>query len=277
MKGPRRWLGYVALVLVFAAACALLSWWQFSRNAEAQERIREVDDNWDAKAVSLDALLPSFTAPLDQRDTWTPMTLTGTYDQAHQLLVRTRPNPVNGLVGFDVLVPLDLDSGGVFVVDRGWVAGNDTNADAPDPDSVPSTPSGEVTVTARIKVGEPAVPGRTAPAGQVATIQLSLVAQQIDRAADTYTGAYGILESESPSVATGTLVPRPQPDPGPYLSYAIQWILFAIAAGFALVWSFMNERRVRRMSAAERVVDARLRREKHVDRDAAAEDALLDA
>ena len=72
-------------------------------------------------------------------------------------------------------------------------------------------------------------------------------------------------------------MPRPAPDPGPYLSYAIQWIIFAIAAGFALIWSFANERRVRRLSAAERVADAARRRAKRVDEDSAAEDALLDA
>ena len=274
MKGRHRWIGYLGLVLVFAAACALLSWWQFSRNAEAQERIREVADNWDAAPVPLDSLLPAFAAPLDQRDTWTPVRLTGTYDAAHQLLVRTRPSPVNGQVGFEVLTPLELDAGGLFIVDRGWIPGSDTSADAPD--DVPAAPDGEVTVTARVKAGEPAVPGRTAPEGQVATIQLPLVAERIGRAGETYTGAYGVLASETPAAATGTLAPRPEPDPGPYLSYAIQWILFAIAAGFALGWAFMNERRVRRLSAEERIADAQRRREKRIDQDAAAEDALLD-
>jgi len=275
VSGPRRWIGYLALVLVFAAACALLSWWQFSRNAEAQERIREVADNWDAAPVPISALLASPDASLDRRDTWTPMTLTGSYDTAHQLLVRTRPSPVTGEVGYDVLVPLVLDSGDVVIIDRGWIPDGDSSAETPD--SVPAAPSGDVEVTARIKVGEPGVPGRSAPSGQVATIELPLIADLIGRAGDTYTGAYGVLASEAPSAATGTLTPRPQPDPGPYLSYAIQWILFAAAAAFALIWTFVNERRVRRMTPEQRAAELRRRRERRRDRDAADEDALLDA
>jgi len=174
VSGPRRWIGYLALVLVFAAACALLSWWQFSRNAEAQERIREVADNWDAAPVPIADLLASPAATLDRRDTWTPMTLTGTYDTAHQLLARTRPSPVNGEVGYDVLVPLILDSGEIVIIDRGWIPGSDSSADAPD--SVPVAPGGEVEVVARVKTGEPGVAGRSAPSGQVATIELPLIA-----------------------------------------------------------------------------------------------------
>ena len=275
MSGPRRWIGYLALVLVFAAACALLSWWQFSRNAEAQERIREVADNWDAAPVPIADLLASPAATLDRRDTWTPMTLTGTYDTAHQLLARTRPSPVNGEVGYDVLVPLILDSGEIVIIDRGWIPGSDSSADAPD--SVPVAPGGEVEVVARVKTGEPGVAGRSAPSGQVATIELPLIAELIGHAGDTYTGAYGVLASESPAAETGTLTPRPQPDPGPYLSYAIQWILFAVAAAFALIWTFVNERRVRRMTPEQRAAEIRRRRERRRDRDAADEDALLDA
>ena len=34
MTWLRRWGGYLALVIVFAIACGLLSWWQWSRRAE---------------------------------------------------------------------------------------------------------------------------------------------------------------------------------------------------------------------------------------------------
>lgn len=272
MNGPRRWIGYLALVVLFAVVCGLLSWWQFSRNAEAEERIRQVAENWDAAPVAVESLLPETGAVLDPADTWTPMRLVGMYDVDGTHLVRNRPH--DGKPGFEVLVPLVLDEGGVVIVDRGWVPAGQSQAEVPD--SVPAPPAGRVEVIARVKTGEPAVPGRDAPVGQIATIELPRLAELLGRA-DVYTGAYGLLASESPTVPTPTLANRPEPDPGPHLSYAIQWIIFAVLAAGALAWTFLNERRVRRMSVEERVEDAARRRQRRIDRDAAAEDALLDA
>jgi len=272
MTGPLRWLGYAALVVVFAVVCGLLSWWQFSRNAEAQERIRQVVDNWDAAPRAIGDYLDSPGTAFDLADTWSPVRLTGRYDAANQLLVRGRP--LNGAVGFEVLVPLVLEGGGTVVVDRGWVpVGRDQ---AVVPDSVPSAPSGEVTVVARLKAGESSIAGRDAPAGQVATIDLRLVAADTG-IADLYTGAYVLLASEDPAVATPTLTARPDPDPGPFLSYAVQWILFAVMAAVAFIWAFRNERRARAMTAEERQALRVARAERRRDADAAAEDALLDA
>lgn len=278
VAGPRRWLGYAALVILFAGICGLLSWWQFSRNADAQERIREVNVNWDAAPQPIGDFLPAPEAVFDQRDTWSPVVETGRYDTAHQLFVRNRPNDTDGSVGFEVLDPLVLDGGGVLFVDRGWVPEAQTQADVPD--AVPAPPSGEVTVVARLKVGEPSIPGRTAPQGEIATIDLALAAQ-LTGIQDVYTGAYGLLASETPSVPTPTLMVKPEPDPGPFLSYAIQWILFAIMAAAALWWSIWNELRVKRLE--EEAAKAGLpppppvKRRKVGDADSAEEDALLDA
>ncbi len=278
MTGPRRWLGYLGLVIVFAAACGLLSWWQFSRNAEAQERIREVSDNWDAAPQPIGDFLAAPDAAFDQRDTWSPVAETVHYDAAHQLLVRGRPNDVDGSVGFEILDPLVIDGGGILIVDRGWVPEGEDQASVPD--SVPPVPSGEVTVVARLKTGEPSIPGRTAPAGQVGTIDLSLVAAQTGLDG-VYTGAYGLLASESPAGPTPTLMVKPQPDPGPFLSYAIQWILFAVMAAVALSWSVWNERRIRRLDAEAEAAGlpkpVPVKRRRVGDTDSAEEDALLDA
>jgi cytochrome oxidase assembly protein ShyY1 len=257
----------VALVVVFASVCALLSWWQFSRNEEAMERIRQVVDNWDAAPTQLDAILESPTAAFDPGDTWTPVAVTGEYDASNQLLVRGRPR--DGRAGFEVLVPLvRADGGGVLIIDRGWVAAGETQANVPD--AVPAAPVGPVTVVARLKAGEPSVPGRSAPPGQVATIELPLIAATTALPA-VYTSAYGVLASESPAVPTPALASRPEPDPGPHLSYAVQWILFAIFAATALGWSIVNERRARSEDYVPKPKRARIG-----ESDAAEEDALLD-
>ena len=218
-----RWARYVALALLFALACGLLSWWQISRREEKVLENTRVEQNYDADPVTLDSLLPALDS-YDPDNEWRPVTVEGTYEE--QMLVRNRP--LGGRAGFEVLAPLRLADGSIFVVDRGWLPiGDDTDA----PASVPDAPSGTVTVTARLKPGEPELPGGTSAAGVLASIRLPEVARILD--APVFTGAYGLVESESPAVSDMPL-PRakPEPDEGPHLSYAFQWVIFAII-GFA--------------------------------------------
>lgn len=256
----RRWGGYLALVIVFAIACAFLSWWQWSRRAETVAEIAKIEANYDAPPVPLGDVL---TGPDDADDAakWRPVALTGEYLPDQQLLVRNRPR--NSDAGFEVLVPLRLVDGTVFVVDRGWIPAGET---LETPDSVPDAPEGDVTVVVRLKPGEPEIPGRGAPAGQLATVRLPDVAALVGE--PTYTGMYGLLVSEDPAAADRPLAAeRPAEDEGPHLSYALQWIAFGILAFIGLVWAVRRERTI----AAGRVIPKRR------ERDADVEDAILDS
>jgi cytochrome oxidase assembly protein ShyY1 len=260
MTWMRRWGGYVALTIVFAIVCGLLSWWQWSRRVDAVREIAKIEANYDAAPVALDELLPELDSADDAVE-WRPVVVTGEYLVDEQLLVRNRPR--NSLPGFEVLVPLRLSDGTVFVVDRGWVPGGST----PDaPEAVPPAPQGEVTVVVRLKPGEPEIPGRGAPEGQLATVRLPDVAALVD--SPTYTGMYGLLVSEDPAPAESPLPAfRPVEDEGPHLSYALQWIVFGLMAFVGLIWAVRRERKI----AAGNLPAAR--REKDAD----VEDALLDA
>jgi cytochrome oxidase assembly protein ShyY1 len=260
MNGLRRWGGYVALTVVFAIGCGLLSWWQWSRRAEAVNELAKIEANYDAPAAELDDLLADVDS-VDDAAEWRPVQLAGEYLNDEQLLVRNRPR--NSAAGFEVLVPFRLSDGTVFVVDRGWVPAGST----PDaPESVPRAPAGEVTVIVRLKPGEPEIPGRGAPDGQLATIRLPDVAALVG--APTYTGMYGLLVSEDPAPAERPLAAlRPVEDEGPHLSYALQWIAFGILAFVGLFWAVRRERKI---AAGEMPVTRR-------ERDAEIEDALLDA
>lgn len=216
-----RWLGYLALAIVFALVCVALGFWQLARRAEATARIELVESNWDAEAMPVADALPDLEG-FDGDLEWHPVELHGRYLVDEQLLARGRP--LNGNPGFEVLVPFELEDGTVFIVDRGWLpVGNDQDS----PDSVPAPPSGEVTVIARLKPSEPVLPGRSAPEGQVASIELKGIAATLGE--PTFTGAYGLLVSESPATADRPIATaRPEPDEGPHLSYAFQWFLFAL-------------------------------------------------
>lgn len=268
----RRWLGYLALVVVFAVACAGLAAWQLARRDEARAEIARVEQNWDAAARPLAEVLPALDA-FDPDDKWTRVTLTGTYRTDDELLVRGRPR--DGNAGFEQLVPLQLEDGRVFVVDRGWLpVGNEQD----EPDTVPPPPAGTVTVVVRLKAGEPTVAGRSAPAGQIATINLPTIAD--DLGVPTYTGAYGLLDTEDPAVARPAAVAKPVADEGPHLSYAFQWVVFGIMAFIGLGWAVRQEYRIRNADDPEERVRAEARRRKAAAKpktDAEIEDSLLDA
>jgi cytochrome oxidase assembly protein ShyY1 len=277
-----RWTIYVAVAVVFAIACAFLANWQFTRNAQRSAQLALVEQNYDAPAVPLAEVIPA-GGELDPADEWRPVVLTGSYLRGDQLLARGRAH--GGTAAFEVLVPFELDDGRVLLVDRGWVAPGEKQNE---PDLVPAPPEGEVTVVVRLRPGEPLpASGRSAPEGQVPTIHLPAVAAAIDPAAGEalVLSAYGLMASEDPAPAT-----RPQPleapsaDPGPHLSYAIQWILFAVM-GFVFIGYIIRTERAHRREEAE---DAALGEEaasrrgpalkrRRRDRDADAEDALVDS
>ena len=260
MSWLRRWGGYLAVTIVFAIACGLLSWWQWSRRVDAVDEIAKIEANYDAPPAALDDLLPALDSAVDAVE-WRPVAMRGEYLVDEQVLVRNRPR--NSAAGFEVLVPFRLADGTVFVVDRGWVPGGATPEA---PDSVPVAPTSEVTVVVRLKPGEPEIPGRGAPDGQLATVRLPDLAVLVD--APTYTGMYGLLVSEEPAPAERPLPAfKPVDDEGPHLSYALHWIVFGILAFVGLIWAVRRERKI----AAGTVPVAR--REK----DAEIEDALLDA
>jgi cytochrome oxidase assembly protein ShyY1 len=94
-----------------------------------------------------------------------------------------------------------------------------------------------------------------------------------------YTGAYGMLASEEPSAASGELASKPQLTEGNHLSYALQWIAFALLGFVALAWAVRNERRIASQASAQRGKNqspSSPQRSARKDRDAEIEDALLD-
>lgn len=268
----RRWLGYLALVVVFAVACAGLAVWQIARREEARQQIARVEQNWNASARPLAELLPQLDA-FNPDDTWTRVELTGRYLTDAELLVRGRP--LDSRAGFEQLVPFQLVDGTIFIVDRGWIAaGNERDV----PDTVPAPPTGTVSLVVRLKQGEPTIAGRSAPAGQVATINLPTIAELMD--APTYTGAYGLLDSEDPTGEQAVGVTKPIADEGPHLSYAFQWLLFGIMSFIGLGWAVRQEYRIRNADDPAERERAEARRQKAAARpksDAEVEDELLDA
>lgn len=267
VTGWRRWSAYLALTVVFALACGLLSWWQWARRADTAAENLRVEQNYDATPVPVGGVLPRLDA-WDEDDEWTRVVLTGEYLSEDALLVRNRV--LGGSPGFEQLVPFRQEDGTVVVVDRGWLPlGNGVDSL---PDAVPAPPDGQVTVVARLRGAEPRLPGRTAPEGQIPSIDVASIVAGLD--ARGYTGAYAVVASEDPAATPmPAAAPRPQEDEGMHLSYALQWIAFGVLAFVGLFWAWRRERRIAALPVEEQAA-ARAPKRRHDDADV--EDAILD-
>ncbi|GAA4683421.1 SURF1 family cytochrome oxidase biogenesis protein [Frondihabitans cladoniiphilus] len=232
----KKWLGYLGVAVAFALICVILSHWQWDRRTENLTELNRLNANYNAKPVEVTSILPSLTS-YTANDEYRPVKVTGTYLADKFFLARDRS--YNGFPGFEVLVPLKTASGDVFIVDRGWVATGNTHDY---PDSIPAPPTGTVTVTARLAASEPQISGRTdvPNSNEVAVIGLKDLQSKLQL--PTYTGAYGQLVRESPSVAKlPFLAQKPTIDYGLNLSYAIQWVMFAVAAFGFLIYVIRRE------------------------------------
>lgn len=257
-----KWLGGLGIALLFAGVTSVFGLWQWDRRGQAVEEIERIENNFDQTPADFGSLLPEGEQWSDDLR-WRPAEVTGRYVTQEQLLVRTRPR--SGSVGFEVVVPFLANTGEVVLVNRGWVP---TGEEQDTPDTVPAAPEGTVTVTGRLLPGEPEIAGRTAPEGQLATINLEQVAEITGAAVDQR--AYLSLIAESPPVSpTPVLQPRPALDEGPHLSYTFQWFLFGLLG--LIAWGYLVREDYRR-DTSPRVQASESQRLSDQD----IEDALLD-
>jgi cytochrome oxidase assembly protein ShyY1 len=216
-----KWLGYLLLAAIFAAACVGLGRWQMDRRAETLAEINRVTSNYSAAPVPFAEVKEQFSSLAADRE-WTQVELKGSYDVDGQRIVRNRP--LNGQPGYEVVVPFRVETGETVVIDRGWLPIGNNNPGRPD--SVPAPPQGTVTVVARLKPAEPELQ-RGAPDGQLASIDLAAYSAELGY--PLLTGAYGQLSSESPAVAEMPFpFPKPSTDEGTHLSYSLQWFAFGV-------------------------------------------------
>lgn len=231
----KRWSGWLALVISFSVACALLSNWQFSRREEALAAMAQVAKNYDATPVDIDQVAQiNF---FDEINQWRPVRLEGHYLIGNSVLVRNRP--LDGQPGFLVLIPFQLTDGRLISIERGWVASL-SNYQAPKTYPLPSPEL--QTVIARVRPSEPTL-DRSAPIGQLATINVDALVQSQKIKDRIFTKLYARVASEgiqAPDMPKQ--LEKPQLDEGNHLSYALQWIMFALMAIAALYWGIRKER-----------------------------------
>ena len=265
-KSWLRWLSWFLFASLFAAACVGLASWQLDRRDQAVSKIQRMVENYDKSAIKFDSI-----SGLSLEDVtlfeWSPIELTGRYLTDQELLVRNRP--IAGQPGFIQLVPFQVVSGETVIIERGWIPADSDLAPA-----TLMTPSKEPkTLIARVRLSE-LTPNRESPDGFATSIHLESLETTIGTALEQE--FYLRVISETPSEASSPQpLSKPTLDEGNHLSYAVQWILFALMGFFALFWAIRQEQEYRRIDKDPTYVPRAQRNRKRTDGDI--EDELLDA
>ncbi|MEB3052146.1 SURF1 family protein [Mycolicibacter sp. MYC123] len=239
------WLALAAVVLAFAYLCfTVLAPWQLGKNTTTSRANSQLEHALTAEPVPVTTLLAhqDSSAPEEQ---WRPVTARGHYLPEAQVLARLRV--IDGVPAYEVLTPFAVTGGPTVLVNRGFVRTDDGGTRIPE---IPTPPADEVTVTARLRDSQPAVPGKNPFTEngfhQVYSINTDQIAALTKVA---LTGSYLQLVDDQPGGLGVIALPRR--DAGPFLSYGIQWIAFGILAPIGLGYFAFAELRARRAERSE--------------------------
>jgi surfeit locus 1 family protein len=230
-------VAFSALILGLVVLMVNLALWQLRRLDETRDLNDRVVERTAAATVPIDSVVNPGSSRASVADVeWRPVTARGRYDPAYQVLIRNRS--FQGQPGYHVVTPLRLADGRALLVNRGWIPlGGDDGAAAP-----PAPPEGVVTVSGRLRASQrkgrsfsPTDPAEGTLA-QLYRVDVPRIGRQTP---------YGLLPAYIELLATEpattspqpALIPRPELDDGPHLSYAGQWLLFSCCAiaGWILV------------------------------------------
>ena len=225
-------------VFVVAAVCVRLGFWQLDRREQRLERNAAVAERLAEAPVSLSSP-PMDTAGLTHRTA----RIRGEYDNARTLVLGGRS--LGGSPGVHVFAPLRIGEGAVLV-NRGWL---------------PSMDAATVDLAAARVDTAVAVSGVLLPLPETGTAEPgdSFRARWFRLDADAVRAQYPYpvspLYLQAAAAAgeprrvvpgpSGDPVPLPPPslEPGPHLSYALQWFGFALI--FVVGWAALVIRRGR--------------------------------
>ena len=238
------WIALALVVVAFAYLCfTVLAPWQLGKNTSTTRENRQISQSLKAPPVSLTSVLPQQDSTA-RDEQWQQVSATGHYLPEAQVLARLRV--VEGKPAYEVLVPFVVNDGPTVLVSRGYVR-PDVGTDVPTIDAVPT---GTVSITGRLRDSETASADRR-PLDEQGYRQVYAIdtGQIAGLTGVPLTESYVQLIADQP----GTLgvIPLPNLDAGPFLSYGIQWIAFGVVAPLGLGYFAYAEIKVRRREREE--------------------------
>lgn len=228
------WILSHVLVLLLVVVLLNLGLWQ----------LRRLDERRDANALIeeralTESVVPLSEVPVEAADpvtvgdevVWQRVQASGRYQIDDQVLLRSRS--LDGQPGFWVLTPLELDGGGVLVVNRGWIP-FEVETDGSDVEFATPTSAVEVVGFLQESVeGAKPAGGRTTT---IAHVDLEWFDEQVD--GDVHPVYLQLQEQQPPPVDDlPVILPEPDLSEGPHLGYALQWFTFTAIAvvGYPIV------------------------------------------
>lgn len=231
----RRWQGFTLLVIFSIGAFGVLSWWQWSRAEE-----RRADRIAIEVSVSDPQTLES-AADADELIAFTPVKMSGTFRDEYSVLVRKRP--LEGSNGLWVMTPFETADGAQVWLLRGWLPAASSATGVID---VPAAPPGVIDITAAIRAPEGTEPVLGLPQGQVPGVDPKVLPETGSPTASNFLQLMTTDEPEEDLLS----VPLPSVDEGQNISYAVQWILFALVAAVGWFYFLRREEKEDRESSA---------------------------
>lgn len=224
----RRWAIIFVIALLMIPAMIRLGIWQLHRHESRVARNQLISHSLTARPIGFDSISsPGWSVPGGL--VWRAVTAVGEYDPAHEFVVRQRTDAGGDNIGYFVITPLKLADGkGTVLVNRGWV---EPGADATVYPTIPAPPTGQVTLTGRLRADETSASSGIRDRGGLPARQYMLInsKQQAKATGATVLGGYLELAGSTPSPGNAPqLIPEPDhTDIGPHMAYTIQWWLFA--------------------------------------------------
>lgn len=221
-----RVIGAVLLIAAISAVAVRAGFWQWGRHEARAEAIALYEANAQAEPVPLAAAVPPGAAVGDAE--WTTVSVSGTFDSDSLTLLRNRP--IDRERVYQVLVWFDTEDGRSLLLNAGYVP-----VPGPEEDlALADLPTGEVEITAVLRVAEPDDGRRDDGATRVTPLQMPPPSlEPIDGYAMVREACFDGTCVDS----FGGQVPLPTLSLGPHLAYAWQWFalaLFAPAAGIVV-------------------------------------------
>ncbi|SFC78682.1 SURF1 family protein [Streptomyces aidingensis] len=249
----RQWVLLTLVALLLIPLMVLAGFWQMGRHEQRVARNDLIAASLAAGPVEMAELTAPGRGP-DDADRYRPVTATGRYLPADEVVVRHRKGPGagGGAIGYFVVTPLIQADGTAVLVNRGWVPAGDDPTRLPE---VPAPPAGEVTVTGRLMADESTgSSGRRErsglPAGMVMLISSG---QRAEEMGIPVLGGHLELTATEPAPPADPAQPALLDEPdhsgiGAHFAYALQWWFFA--AMVPVGWVLLARREAAERAAA---------------------------
>jgi cytochrome oxidase assembly protein ShyY1 len=237
-----RWVAFHLACLLGIVVMVNLSFWQLRRLDDKRDFNRIVTERSQLDPVDVASLDFGSETEIDSLD-WRAVGAVGTYATDEQVVVVNRSQ--NGVAGVNVVTPLVLDDGRAIAIVRGFLPLSQV-------DSPPDAPEGEVRLVGTLRESDERRTGQPADvAGDVEQLLRLDVARLQEQVDFELLPMYVLLEVSAPA-DSDLLAPVVSPDlsEGPHLSYAVQWLIFAVAVVVGWVLAVQRSRRAMRRKSS---------------------------